>query len=464
MRNIFASSAVRSLWRQFAFVLAIVTIALFAISAHAGGTDGSVGINSVSPLRLEFANAYSMKMELEVSNDGSRGPIYGRLVVRSRDGRINTSASTGALAVGARQRISVELRAPWTYFGRDTDVVIATIRSSADQSILAILSVPQRFSWGEHVAPPPKKPGPYLDWRNANGFSEALIRNFDDQTFAELDSLLDQLHVSAEKSVDGDLHIHAFWKLLATAYRYPNPKLWLQKWKDDTGSLWATLAIAAYEREIARRIVGGDDHAVADPLAAGLSHKRIERARAMLEAARPKGRDNRIWHELRIWTAYDLQDDKEVRTAFDEATSRFPAYRHYYTILARYWTPKSRNKNWDELQRILDLALERTATADGTGMYFYAYLSVLQNQTVEFDVFRDSPATWPRMRKALEDLLARYPDAASTKNYYAAYACRAGDEKTFSSAWWKLGTDEDLEFWPTNYSPELCKSKYLKQT
>ncbi|HET9404495.1 MAG TPA: hypothetical protein VFO57_07935 [Burkholderiales bacterium] len=63
---------------------------------------------------------------------------------------------------------------------------------------------------------------------------------------------------------------------------------------------------------------------------------------------------------------------------------------------------------------------------------------------------------WARMKKSLEDLIARYPDPVH-KNRYASYACVARDKNVFGEAMRRLPPNEiDRNAWLHGHSYEAC--------
>jgi hypothetical protein len=57
-------------------------------------------------------------------------------------------------------------------------------------------------------------------------------------------------------------------------------------------------------------------------------------------------------------------------------------------------------------------------------------VQINDRQKIEFDLFQDSQASWPRMRDAFEQWVKRYP-SDDNFNEFAAYACRAGDKEAY---------------------------------
>jgi hypothetical protein len=81
---------------------------------------------------------------------------------------------------------------------------------------------------------------------------------------------------------------------------------------------------------------------------------------------------------------------------------------------------------------------------------------VREQHPVTFELFRDSQANWPDMKRSFEDLMRAYPHSALIANNFAAAACMADDKKTFRALRLKIGKALTRESWPTNHSLDLC--------
>jgi len=72
------------------------------------------------------------------------------------------------------------------------------------------------------------------------------------------------------------------------------------------------------------------------------------------------------------------------------------------------------------------------------------------------DLFNDSEVSWPKLKKAFEDLNARYPDEWN-KNLFATFACRARDKETTGRLLVELGTKAKLGAYSNGITTEGCR-------
>ncbi len=96
-------------------------------------------------------------------------------------------------------------------------------------------------------------------------------------------------------------------------------------------------------------------------------------------------------------------------------------------------------------------------------MYARLYWSISQREDLDFNLFRDSLASWPDMKHGFEDIIRNYPYSAWNINNFAAFACIAGDKETFQSLRFRIGKTIIPGAWPENYSLDLCEYKFAAQ-
>ena len=85
----------------------------------------------------------------------------------------------------------------------------------------------------------------------------------------------------------------------------------------------------------------------------------------------------------------------------------------------------------------------------------YAWIYVDLGRKVR-NLFGDSEVSWPRMKKAFEDLNARYRDDWN-KNLFATYACRARDKETTGKLLMELGDKASLGAYSDGITTEGCR-------
>jgi len=82
----------------------------------------------------------------------------------------------------------------------------------------------------------------------------------------------------------------------------------------------------------------------------------------------------------------------------------------------------------------------------------------------KFNLFKDTYASWPRMKKGFEDLMHLYPHSKWNLNMFASFACQAGDKKTFQEVRFRIGKSVVPEAWRSNYSLDLCEHQFPNQS
>jgi hypothetical protein len=91
--------------------------------------------------------------------------------------------------------------------------------------------------------------------------------------------------------------------------------------------------------------------------------------------------------------------------------------------------------------------------------YADIYLHVAQAIPDSSKVIRAGAIDMKKMRAGLLELLARYP-TDEYLNRVAAWSCMADDQDTFMKSWPYLVGRIETEFWPDNYSPDLCRHHF----
>jgi hypothetical protein len=85
-------------------------------------------------------------------------------------------------------------------------------------------------------------------------------------------------------------------------------------------------------------------------------------------------------------------------------------------------------------------------------------------EPLDFDVFHDSPATWPNMKAGFEGLMKRYPRSNWNLNAFAYFACLADDAPTYGILRARIGSNVISTAWASNHSAEVCDEHLLGHT
>jgi hypothetical protein len=97
-------------------------------------------------------------------------------------------------------------------------------------------------------------------------------------------------------------------------------------------------------------------------------------------------------------------------------------------------------------------------------MYTRIYWDLSNYQNTEFDLFRDSRASWPAMKSGFESMVRQYPQSEWNLNAFASFACRAGDGPMYAALRVKMGQKVFGDVWVSNYSVDVCDERWLKKT
>jgi hypothetical protein len=148
-------------------------------------------------------------------------------------------------------------------------------------------------------------------------------------------------------------------------------------------------------------------------------HAHVEQARELLEHDKAVAAVDPFWYLLMadVATTQDWPEDRYA--AFEaEALDKAAGYYDAAFSLARPYQPK-----WGGSAEAVDAyaqrLVEHTRAQEGEGMYARLYWSLVGRES-----FANYTIDWARMHRAMDDVLARYPDPWN-HNHFAAIACRA---------------------------------------
>lgn len=150
---------------------------------------------------------------------------------------------------------------------------------------------------------------------------------------------------------------------------------------------------------------------------------------------------------------------EKILEAFREAAKKFPTYYVLYSATARYLMPKW-GGNWAMVDDFAKEAIELSKKTEGASFYARIYMTIVGEQRDRTDIFRDTRASWPLVKKGFEDMQARYPYSAANRNSAAAFACRANDKSAYIAARLRMGKNIESNVWIGAYSLDLCDHKF----
>ena len=128
----------------------------------------------------------------------------------------------------------------------------------------------------------------------------------------------------------------------------------------------------------------------------------------------------------------------------DEAARREPTFGAYYELKARHLLPRWYGKpgEWEAYAE---------AVANGPGAEGDAtYARIVWYLHEDFgNIFRESTASWERVRRGFDDLVQRYPESLELKSAFAYLAHQADDRETARRLFAEIGPRIDPSVWKT---------------
>jgi hypothetical protein len=181
-------------------------------------------------------------------------------------------------------------------------------------------------------------------------------------------------------------------------------------------------------------------------------HEKLRKAAKALEETEAVGKESPLWW----WAALGIAGSsgmppEQFDALFAEAARRFPSYQPLYQTRVNFLLPQW-GGDFAEVERFATESLAFSHDKEGDAMYAWIYVDLGRKVP---DLFGSS-ASWPRMKKAFEDLNQRYPDAWN-KNLFATFACRARDKETTGRLLLELADKAQLGAYSSGVTTESCR-------
>lgn len=150
------------------------------------------------------------------------------------------------------------------------------------------------------------------------------------------------------------------------------------------------------------------------------------------------------WYELmiRIATAEGWEHN-QFNELMAEAVSRHPYFYQIYFVATTYLAPKWHGSK-EEIEKFVNFTVEQTKAKEEMGMYArtYWYVSQIYSDAVllHFDI------DWEKMKRGMDDVLARYPDQWNI-NHFAFFACLNGDKQKTAQLIGKMNSAPISKAW-----------------
>ncbi len=191
-----------------------------------------------------------------------------------------------------------------------------------------------------------------------------------------------------------------------------------------------------------------------------LFHERLAKAKKVLLDSKQYASASPLWYELML-RVMSLSDDppRDRDAVFVEGAGKFGWYLPLYYTMENYLYPWW-GGDWDMVDNMVAWSVDKTKATMGNAMYARLYVAAADNAEKVGNLFKDTRASWPKMKSGFDDLMQRYPNSDWNLNAYARFACEANDRATYLMLRKRIGKGLIEEAWPQNRRHEVCDSKF----
>ncbi|MFZ6678233.1 DUF4034 domain-containing protein [Undibacterium sp. Tian12W] len=181
----------------------------------------------------------------------------------------------------------------------------------------------------------------------------------------------------------------------------------------------------------------------------------VEKARVYLEAHKKIASKDPYWYQQMEGIAkYQSWPENKMEAVIDEGLSKMPQFYPLYFDAIDYYAPKW-GGNAHAIEKFARKALERTEAVEGYGMYARIYWYAAQTQ-YRNRLFTESQVDWTTMKKGIDDVLKKYPDAWNI-NHFAKFACDAKDKGKTAELIGMIKSDVLPGVWGSQFAFEHCR-------
>jgi hypothetical protein len=287
---------------------------------------------------------------------------------------------------------------------------------------------------------------------------------FEREQFDDLDQLFEDWSGPNQRIANGTLKLMTFPKTMSgrfsVGYWQENGQI-IRRWREKKPkSAAAAITEAVYWQAYAWNARGeGYARSVSED-GWRLFRERMAKAEAVLLESKAYAANNPVWYNKYI--AVLIESGAPMQRALDvlkEAVEKKQECSQNYTVIAMHHAPKW-GGSWKMVEDFANESTEQTRGTFGSMLYAWIYLRVFYNNVGEVDLFRDTLASWPKMKRGIEEQNARYPYSVWALNEFAGMACVAGDADAYRKLMTRIGTNLQRQAWPHNHSPDLCANKF----
>lgn len=191
-----------------------------------------------------------------------------------------------------------------------------------------------------------------------------------------------------------------------------------------------------------------------------LFHERLEKAEKILNETKSYSAEIPTWYVHMIIVQSALgRSEKDRDKTFLEGAKRYRSFYSTYFTMLSYLRPQW-GGSWETVDNLVKWSVGNTKEIDGNSMYARLYWVASEEMPEGETLFKNTRASWPKMKKGFEDLMARHPKSNWNLNNFAKFACEAGDKKTFLALRRQVGKNIMDAAWQGNSNLDLCESKF----
>jgi len=296
-------------------------------------------------------------------------------------------------------------------------------------------------------------------------------RYLQDDEWAALDALVDQLAASGERADDGRFWLYMvsraasdWFETLPDEYDDLLQQKFSEWQKQLPDSAYAPVLAAMQLHAAAWRARGRGFSSSVTPEGWALFRERNATAWTMIQAAKSKSARLPVWYEEAISIGMDADiPSAQITALFNEGINRFPGYHSLYFNYARQFSPRW-GGDYEDADAFIKSQVIAKTNPEGDALYARLYWLIDQYGGGDPDFFSESSVNWQRMRAGFELLMRQFPQSAWNQANLVVFACRAGDSATYFK--WRRTVDrhEFSNAAPPGISLEVCDARFPRKT
>lgn len=319
--------------------------------------------------------------------------------------------------------------------------------------LLALVSLTLNLAAAPPVAPLTD------DTKSREAYEHAQLVRFQSGKFDELDAEADRVRSNGERETGGLSKLVSFYSVLSTAFfpRYGNEQdkkmphaerakkvmglaqQWVET-KPDSATAKIVMAFLLQDRFWG---MGADRD----------EGQRQAKINQLLDEAEKTGVKDPAINHIRIKRL--LEDGAgldQIEPLLDQVIAVQPGYATPFFDVADALIRED-NDNTNAWVEFAARMADKTRATEGDSLYARIFWAMMQRNASRGkflhspEIYRRHNLSWPRIRQGFMDLDRRYAGSQRTLNYFAYYACLAGDWPTARSLFDRLGDRWDPSVW-----------------